>query len=353
MTEVNKPLLTVEGLKTHFPVRDGKLLGPKRFVRAVDGVDFSIEKGRTLGLVGESGSGKTTVGRTILRLVPPTDGKAIFDGQDLFTLPESRMRKLRSRMQVIFQDPIGSLNPRMTIAGIVSEPLIVHSELSRQARKDRVAQLLERVGLSSSYMDRYPHEFSGGQRQRIGIARALATDPDFVVCDEPVSALDVSIQAQILNLLKDLQAELGLSYLLIAHNLAVVEHVAERVAVMYLGRIVECAERSKLYANPRHPYTQALLSAVPTAVPNSPSERIHLPGETPSPISPPSGCRFHPRCAHTREAADGLPEAQTTRISVGGEDVRVVRRCVTEDPSLCPARNTPDHLHACLLRQED
>ncbi|HUU59816.1 MAG TPA: oligopeptide/dipeptide ABC transporter ATP-binding protein [Phycisphaerae bacterium] len=342
-------LLAATGLKTYFPVRRG-MFGEKRFVRAVDGVDLWVRRGRTLGLVGESGSGKTTVGRTILRLVPATAGRVVFDGVDVFSLVRSDMRSLRRRMQVIFQDPVGSLNPRMTVEGIVSEPLAVHASLSRRERRIRVGDLLERVGLSAAYAKRYPHEFSGGQRQRIGIARALGPNPDFIVCDEPISALDVSIQGQILNLLNDLQDELGLSYLFIAHNLAVVEHFADEVAVMYLGRIVEYAARDTIYANPRHPYTQSLLSAVPEPDPAKRSTHVRLPGEIPSPISPPSGCPFHPRCPLTREMAPKLPDSETATILSEGESVRVVARCTHETPVFAPAPDDPAHHHACLLR---
>jgi oligopeptide transport system ATP-binding protein len=292
----NTPLLSVSGLKVHFPLRARELCGPKRFVRAVDGVDFSVGRGTTLGLVGESGSGKTTAGRAILRLVPATAGKVLFDNNDIFSLGERRMRALRSRMQIIFQDPVGSLDPRMAVGGIVGEPLSVHGKLTKKERKERVARLLERVGLSPQYMNRYPHEFSGGQRQRIGIARALASRPDFIVCDEPVSALDVSIQAQILNLLSDLQDDMGISFLFIAHNLAVVEHFADTVAVMYLGKIVEIAGRDLLYADPLHPYTKSLLASVPNPDPSARTTRVPLAGESPSPVTPPSGCAFHPRC---------------------------------------------------------
>jgi oligopeptide/dipeptide ABC transporter ATP-binding protein len=350
MNQNDTPLVRVENLKTYFPLSGG-ILGKKRFVRAVDGVDFRIDRGKTLGLVGESGSGKTTVGRTILRLIPSTGGTVHFDSQDVFALTEKQMRALRRRMQIIFQDPMSSLNPRMTVLGIVSEPLIVHTSFSRSQRKEKVAELLERVGLSAQYMNRYPHEFSGGQRQRIGIARALASEPDFIVCDEPVSALDVSIQAQILNLLSDLQGDLGLSYLFIAHNLAVVEHFADTVAVMYLGRIVEIAGRDALYAHPQHPYTTTLLSAVPRPEPSNASQRIPLTGETPSPVTPPSGCPFHPRCPYTREAAAGLPEERTARIELNGETVRIARRCCTEIPQLKARDGTSGHTHACILKQ--
>ena len=349
-TPVNNPLLTVTGLKTHFEVSGGGFLAPKKYVRAVDGVNFTIEKGKTLGLVGESGSGKTTVGRTILGLIPSSSGTAIFDGAALFSLTPKRWREMRKRMQIIFQDPMSSLNPRMTVASIIGEPLIVHSELSRRQRKVRIGELLERVGLSNRYMNRYPHEFSGGQRQRIGIARALASEPDFVVCDEPVSALDVSIQAQILNLLSDLQRDMQLTYLFIAHNLAVVEHFADEVAVMYLGRIVEKAPRDSLYAHPTHPYTQALMSAIPVPDPNRKIARERLAGDPPSPILPPSGCPFHPRCAHTRVVAAGLSTTETKTITVSGEQATVVARCTQEIPSLKPLTENSGHCHACLLK---
>jgi oligopeptide/dipeptide ABC transporter ATP-binding protein len=343
-------ILSVSGLKTYFPVRGG-ILSPKRYVRAVDGVDLSVRRGRTLGLVGESGSGKTTVGRTILRLIPATAGEVRFDGRDVAVLAGAELRRLRGRMTMIFQDPFGSLNPRMTVANVVGEPLKVHRVVPRRDRRRRVDDLLERVGLSAGYAKRYPHEFSGGQRQRIGIARALASRPEFVICDEPVSALDVSIQAQILNLLNDLQDELGLSYLFIAHNLAVVEHFADEVAVMYLGRIVERASRDALYGSPIHPYTESLLSAVPRLQPDRPESRIRLRGEVPSPISPPSGCPFHPRCPHTRAIAGELPESETATIASGAEEMRVVKRCTREVPQLRATESGGRHLHSCLLRQ--
>ena len=345
-------ILKVADLKTYFPVRGGILGFRKRFVRAVDGVSFSIRRGSTLGLVGESGSGKTTVGRTLLKLIPATAGGVIFDGKDVFAMGRSQLRQLRRRMQVIFQDPIGSLNPRMTVGSIVGEPLKVHAVVPRSQRRQRVGDLLERVGLSAGYASRYPHEFSGGQRQRIGIARALASEPEFIVCDEPVSALDVSIQAQILNLLSDLQDELGLSYLFIAHNLAVVEHFANEVAVMYLGRIVEIAARETLYARPMHPYTEALLSAVPVPEPGRNRSRIALPGEMPSPISPPPGCTFHPRCPLTRKLAADMPETETATIASEGRPLKVVGRCTREAPELkSVADDDAAHCHACLLRQ--
>ncbi len=289
-------LLDVRDLHTHFPVRAGVFSRVHEYVKAVDGVSFQVKRGRTLGLVGESGCGKTTVGRTVLRLIPATAGKVYFDGLDVFSLGRSALRALRRRMQIIFQDPVGSLNPRMTVSSIVGEALTVHGIARGRARDQRVAELLDRCGLSPAYMNRYPHEFSGGQRQRIGIARALALNPDLIICDEPVSALDVSIQSQILNLLQDLQRQMGLSYLFIAHNLAVVEHFSDEVAVMYLGRIVEVAQAQEIYRNPKHPYTQALLSAIPEPDPQQRGNRIALPGEIPSPINPPPGCPFHPRC---------------------------------------------------------
>jgi oligopeptide/dipeptide ABC transporter ATP-binding protein len=341
--------MTVRGLKTYFQVRGG-LLGKRSYVRAVDGVDLTIRRGETLGLVGESGSGKTTVGRTILRLIPPTEGEVIFDGEDVFSLGGARLRALRRRIQIIFQDPVESLNPRMTVGDIVGEPLTVHRIVPRSQRRKRIAELLQRVGLTEGYVKRYPHEFSGGQRQRIGIARALGSQPDFIVCDEPVSALDVSIQAQILNLLSDLQDDLGLSYLFIAHNLAVVEHFADQVAVMYLGKIVELADRDALYSHPTHPYTESLLSAVPRPEPGGTSKRIRLSGEMPSPIRPPSGCAFHPRCPLTRKLAEELPENETQTILSEGTPLRIVRRCTKEPPELKPLPDDPTHSHACLMR---
>jgi oligopeptide transport system ATP-binding protein len=357
-TSDNTPLLDVRGLKTYFEVGKG-ILRKGSLVKAVDGVDFSLQRGRTLGLVGESGSGKTTVGRSLLRLIEPTAGEVRFDGNNVAILKGQQLKTLRRRMQMIFQDPVSSLDPRMTVGGIVGEPLKVHFSLSRAERRDRVGELLQRVGLSAEYINRYPHEFSGGQRQRIGVARALATEPDFIVCDEPVSALDVSIQAQILNLLSDLQDQMHLSYLFIAHNLAVVEHFADEVAVMYLGRIVEIASKQRVlagsgkYEQLAHPYTHALLSAVPVIEDAGRKTRIRLPGEVPSPINPPSGCPFHPRCPLARRRAADLPEAQTTLITHQGESVRVVTRCTCEEPLLLPTADDPSHLHACLLRQEE
>jgi oligopeptide transport system ATP-binding protein len=350
MSDSDGAILRVRSLTTHFPLRGG-LFGSRRVVRAVDGVDLDVTRGRTLGLVGESGSGKTTVGRTILGLIPPTAGTIEFDGVDLLSSASGQMEQARRRMQIIFQDPVSSLDPRMTVSQIISEPIVAHRLLPRRRRPARVAELLEMVGLSSRYVNRYPHEFSGGQRQRIGIARALASQPEFIVCDEPISALDVSIAAQILNLLADLQDRLHLTYLFIAHNLAVVEHFADHVAVMYLGRIVERAPSLSLYARPTHPYTQALLSAVPRGDPAARSRNVRLPGETPSPIDPPTGCSFHPRCPLTRRLAAGLPREQTHVLTGEGEPVRIVRRCVEQTPVLAPLGDEPAHCHACLLRQ--
>jgi oligopeptide transport system ATP-binding protein len=350
--EAPKPILSIQGLKTWFPLRSGGLWGAKQYVRAVDGVDLTIPAGGTLGLVGESGSGKTTVGRTLLRLIPPsarTEGAIHFDGQDVSAARGRKLKALRRRMQVIFQDPVGSLDPRMTVGSIIAEPLAAHGLMSRADRRKRVAELLDRVGLAAAYTNRYPHEFSGGQRQRVGVARALATNPDFIVCDEPVSALDVSIQAQILNLLNDLQDDLGITYLFIAHNLAVVEHFADEVAVMYLGRIVEHAGRDALYDNPQHPYTRALMASVPKIEPSRTVSRAQLPGEMPSPMNPPQGCPFHPRCPLTRQAAADLPDNKTVTIRSEGTAVRVVAKCVRTVPQLVPTAADPSHRHACLL----
>ena len=292
-------LVQVDGLVKHYPTGRGWLgLKSSAPVRAVDGVSFSIPAGKTLALVGETGSGKTTVGRTLLRLVEPTEGRFTFDGIDVFGLKSGPLRALRRRMQVVFQDPSGSLNPRMTVGDAIAEPLIIHGLAKRAERPARVAGLLGEVGLDPSFAPRYPHELSGGQRQRVGIARALAVRPDFLICDEPVTALDVSVQAQVLNLLRELQRAHGLTYLFIAHDLAVVRHVADDVAVMYAGQIVERGPVDQLYSAPRHPYTRALLSAVPVPDPNAPRDRIVLSGDVPSPTNPPSGCRFHPRCPH-------------------------------------------------------
>ena len=292
-----RPLLQVEGLKKYFPIRRGLFNRVVGQVKAVEAVSFTVMKGETLGLVGESGCGKTTVGRTLLRLLEPTAGSATFDGQEIFDMDGRGLRQLRKKMQIIFQDPYSSLNPRMTVASIIGEAILVHGLVrSKAAAKARVADLLEKVGLDRRYVNRYPHEFSGGQRQRIGVARALALEPSFIVCDEAVSALDVSVQAQIINLLMDLQKEFGLAYLFIAHDLSVVRHIADRIAVMYLGEIVEIAESERLFEQPAHPYTRALLSAIPIPDPEKTVDRILLTGDVPTPINPPSGCHFHTRC---------------------------------------------------------
>jgi oligopeptide/dipeptide ABC transporter ATP-binding protein len=289
-------LIQVQNLVKHFAVRGGLLQRTTAHVQAVDNVSFSIRKGETLGLVGESGCGKTTVGRTMLRLLEPTAGEVIFEGTNVFRLRGRPLKALRRNMQIIFQDPYSSLDPRMRIGESVAEGLRVHRIGSAKERREVVVNILRKVGLEEYHANRFPHEFSGGQRQRIGIARALALQPRFIVCDEPVSALDVSIQSQVLNLLKDLQAEFGLTYLFIAHNLSVVEHISDRVAVMYLGKIVEMADRQELFDNPLHPYTKALMSAIPVPNPRLRRQRIILAGDVPSPVTPPSGCRFHPRC---------------------------------------------------------
>jgi oligopeptide/dipeptide ABC transporter ATP-binding protein len=318
------PLLEVQHLRTHFPVRKGFLRSVVGYVKAVEDVSFSVNAGETLGLVGESGCGKTTVGRTILRLIEPTggtvvEGTVVFNGRKVFDLPPRELRTLRRQMQIVFQDPVGSLNPRMTVGSMLSEPMLVHGLVDKSGARKRVAELLDRVGLQAGAANRYPHEFSGGQRQRIGIARALALEPNFIVCDEPVSALDVSIQAQILNLLEDLQHDLKLSFLFIAHNLAVVEHFSDRVAVMYLGRIVEIADAEELYHNPKHPYTVALLSAVPKPNPRKEESRIVLAGEVPSPSNPPSGCPFHTRCPLYADKKDPRCTSQMPPLEAKGE----------------------------------
>ncbi|HEX8916148.1 MAG TPA: oligopeptide/dipeptide ABC transporter ATP-binding protein [Humisphaera sp.] len=345
----DKPLLEVRNLQTWFPIKKGLLARTVGHVKAVDDVSFDVRPGRTLGLVGESGCGKTTVGRTILRLIPATGGQVRYRGEDFFAYRGEALRKLRRHMQIVFQDPVSSLNPRMTIGNIIGEPIEVHGIATGDARRDLVASLLKRVGLDPSFAARYPHEFSGGQRQRIGIARALSLNPDFIVCDEPVSALDVSIQSQILNLLDDLQKERGIAYLFIAHNLAVVEHFSDDVAVMYLGRIVEKAPSRELYSNPKHPYTLALLSAVPETDPRPKKRRIVLPGEVPSPANPPTGCPFHPRCPLTRQVAAQSAANETVQITVGGEGARVVAKCVHERPPLEQKQGESGHVAACWL----
>ena len=297
-------LLEVTNLKKYFPIKGGVFSRTVGFVYAVDDVSFTVDKGETLGLVGESGCGKSTTGRSILRLIEPTDGRVTFEGQDVTALDKKAMRALRREMQIIFQDPYASLNPRMTVGSIIGEPLEIHKIARGNEKTERVASLLQKVGLRAEDMRKYPHEFSGGQRQRIGIARALALNPKLIVCDEPVSALDVSIQAQVINLLEDLQEEFGLSYLFIAHNLNVVEHISDRVAVMYLGQIVELASDTDLYNDPQHPYTEALLSAVPIPDPTVQKTRIILQGDVPSPIDPPSGCHFHTRCMYKEKICE-------------------------------------------------
>lgn len=304
-------IVSVRDLKKHFPIRSGLLRRTVGQVRAVDGISFDVVRGETLGLVGESGSGKSTTGRAVLMLETPTAGSVVFDGIDLSKVSSGKLRRLRTRMQMVFQNPHSSLNPRMTVASIIGEPLVEHGEQDKKARKVRVGELLDLVGLDPSHANRYPHEFSGGQRQRIGIARAIALNPEFIVCDEPIAALDVSIQAQVVNLLLRLQDELGLSYLFISHDMSMVRHIADRVAVMYLGRIVELADVDELYDRPKHPYSRALHSAVPVPDPlvESDRKRIVLAGDVPSPASPPSGCPFHTRCPVARErCSTDVPE---------------------------------------------
>ncbi len=298
---MDSSLLKIEGLKKYFPIQGGIFSKTVGYVQAVDGVSFHVDKGEIMGLVGESGCGKTTVGRLILRLYEPTAGEIYFEGANISKLSGHEMRNARKILQIIFQDPYGSLNPRMTIGDIIGEPLLIHNIAKGKEREQRVADILETVGMSPRYMKRYPHEFSGGQRQRIGIARALALNPKLIVCDEPVSALDVSIQAQVINLLEDLQGKFGFTYLFIAHDLSVIKHISDRVAVMYLGKIVELANTEELYGNPLHPYTEALLSAVPIPDPSLNRKRIVLEGDVPSPINPPSGCHFRTRCKYAKK----------------------------------------------------
>ncbi|HMO58443.1 MAG TPA: dipeptide ABC transporter ATP-binding protein [Roseiflexaceae bacterium] len=297
----NTPLLQVNNLVKYFPIKGGVLRRTVAQVKAVDGVSFDVQRGETLGLVGESGCGKTTTGRTILRLEQATSGEVLFDGRDVMRVSGRQMKALRRDMQIVFQDPYASLDPRITVGESIAEGLEIHGIGNAKERADRVREVLGKVGMHPSNMSRFPHEFSGGQRQRIGIARALVLNPKLIVCDEPVSALDVSIQSQVLNLLRQLQQEFGLTYLFIAHNLSVVEHISNRVGVMYLGKVVELAERMELFRQPRHPYTRALISAIPIPNPEKRKERILLQGDVPSPINPPKGCRFHPRCWMARE----------------------------------------------------
>ena len=294
-------LLEVKDLEMHFPLRKGFLSKTRGFVKAVDGISFNLKRSQTLGLVGESGCGKTTVSRCLLRLIEPTAGEVCFEGLDILRLSKKKLRQLRAHIQIIFQDPYSSLNPRLSVGQIIAEPLKNYENLSRVQVRERVAYLMEKVGLLPEQSNRYPHQYSGGQRQRIGIARALSLNPKIIVCDEPVSALDVSIQAQVINLLVELQEEMGLSYIFIAHDLSVVEHISDRVAVMYLGKIVELATDREIYHNPRHPYTKALLSAVPVPDPDAKKQRVILEGDVPSPLNPPSGCAFHTRCSHKND----------------------------------------------------
>jgi oligopeptide/dipeptide ABC transporter ATP-binding protein len=308
-------LLSVSDLMVHFPIKKGVFSRIIGYVYAVDGISLALKRGETVGLVGESGCGKTTTGMAILRLVEPTSGKVTFDGRDVSGMTKSQLQSLRRQMQIIFQDPYSSLNPRMTVNQIIGDPMDIHGVYQGREREDRIAYLLEKVGLTPEQGRRYPHEFSGGQRQRIGIARALALNPQLIIGDEPVSALDVSIQAQIINLLIELQGEFGLSYIIIAHDLAVVEYLCDRIAVMYLGKIVEMASYKHLYTDPRHPYTQALLTAVPVPDPRKTRGKIILMGDVPSPISPPPGCHFHPRCPHRMEPCD---KAEPIFKDIGG-----------------------------------
>jgi oligopeptide transport system ATP-binding protein len=333
LADGTRPLVQVEDLRVYFPIYSGLLQRRTGDVRAVDDVTFDIKQGETLGLVGESGCGKSTTGRALIRLRNPTSGRVLFDGGDLMNLSREELRRARRRMQIIFQDPYSSLNPRMTVASIIGEPLDTHNLGSKSTRQDRVAELLQLVGLNPNFRNRYPHEFSGGQRQRIGVARALAVEPEFIVCDEPISALDVSIQAQVLNLLVELREKFGLTYLFIAHDLSVVRHISDRVGVMYLGKIVEIGPPDLLYAGPGHPYTRALLSAVPIPDPKTERKRkrVILTGDVPSPVNPPPGCRFHTRCWLYEQL--GRPEV-----------------CRTEEPPLRTVQ--PEHQAACHFAED-
>lgn len=325
-TSTNNTLLEVDNLVKHFPIKGGLLNRAQQYARAVDGVSFHMKRGETLGLVGESGCGKTTISRTLLRLEPATSGSVQFEGTDVFTSSRKVLKNLRRNMQIIFQDPYASLDPRMTVGDSIAEGLVIHGVGTAKERKEEVQKVLEKVGLNAGHMSRFPHEFSGGQRQRIGIARALIMQPKLIVCDEPVSALDVSVQSQVLNLLRQLQREFGLTYLFIAHNLSVVEHISHRVAVMYLGKIVELAERQALFEKPMHPYTSALISAIPLPDPTIRRKRIILQGDVPSPINPPAGCRFHPRCWMAQDM------------------------CKTEEPTL--EEKTAGHWSACHFAED-
>ncbi len=325
MSAEQKSLVQVRNLKKYFPVSRQLFSTQRRYIKAVDDVSFDVFEGETLGLVGETGCGKTTVARTILQLYRPTSGQVLFDGVDLASLQENDLRKMRSRMQMIFQDPYASLNPRMTVGAIIAAPLDVHTKLDQKEKRERVQELLKLVGLNPDFVNRYPHEFSGGQRQRIGIARALALNPDLVICDEPISSLDVSIQAQVVNLLEELQNRLGLTYIFVAHDLSMVRHISDRMVVMYLGKVMELADRNEIYLHPSHPYTRALMSAVPIPDPDKARnrKRIILKGDIPSPLNPPQGCNFNTRC----------PIA--------------VERCFKEDPDYREIK--PDHWVACHL----
>lgn len=325
MSAEQKSLVQVRNLKKYFPVSRQLFSTQRRFIKAVDDVSFDVFEGETLGLVGETGCGKTTVARTILQLYRPTSGQVLFDGVDLASLQENDLRKMRSRMQMIFQDPYASLNPRMTVGAIIAAPLDVHTKLDQKEKRERVQELLKLVGLNPDFVNRYPHEFSGGQRQRIGIARALALNPDLVICDEPISSLDVSIQAQVVNLLEELQNRLGLTYIFVAHDLSMVRHISDRMVVMYLGKVMELADRNEIYLHPSHPYTRALMSAVPIPDPDKARnrKRIILKGDIPSPLNPPQGCNFNTRC----------PIA--------------VERCFKEDPDYREIK--PEHWVACHL----